>query len=153
MELENIALESVAAFFRFSIFRILSVCVYFIASISIFMYYIILVIAFTCLIVFSCMSLRDWFVSSSSPLSIQLYFPVFLNGFMHFLFKGPHHLCKTVFKVNLLCFDCVRIFRKCCCWLPMLWRCHVDLPHVCVLSYVFSHINHTGPRYSCFSQF
>ena len=49
-------------FCRFSIFRIPSVCVYFIASISIFIYYNILVITFTCLIVFSvCLFLLDIF--------------------------------------------------------------------------------------------
>jgi hypothetical protein len=58
-------LESVVPvlFLRFSISRILSVCIFFIASIFTFRPYIVLFISFTCLILFFYMSLRYLFVS------------------------------------------------------------------------------------------
>ena len=123
-------------FSRFSIFRILSVCVYFISSISIFMYYIILVITFTCLIVFSCMCLRDLFHPKELHLfnCIVLYF---LRDLCISYLKANHHLCKTGFKITFLCFDCVRISRACYSWSTMLWRCRAALPLVFVLSSVF----------------
>ena len=48
---------------RFAILRISSVFIFFIASISTFRSCTVVFISFTCLIVFSCMSLRDLFVS------------------------------------------------------------------------------------------
>jgi hypothetical protein len=45
----------------FSISRVASICVFFIASIFIFRSWTILFIFFTCLVVFSCLYLRDLF--------------------------------------------------------------------------------------------
>ena len=61
------------------------------------------------------------------PLSVRLYSSVFIKGFIHFLFKGFHHLYKIVFKVIFLYFDCFRIANACCSWVAILWRCHVSL--------------------------
>jgi hypothetical protein len=142
----------VVHFSRFSIFKIPSVCVYFIASISIFMYYIILVITFTCLIVFSCMCLRDLFPPKDLHLfnCIVLYF---LRDLCISYLKANYHLCKIGFKITFLCFDCVRISRACNSWITMLWRCHAVLPLVYVLSSVFNHITHTDPRCSSCIQY
>jgi hypothetical protein len=48
---------------RFSISRVVSLCDFFIVSISIFRSWIVLFIYFTCLIVFSCISLRELLMS------------------------------------------------------------------------------------------
>ena len=49
---------------RLSISRIPSVCVFFVSSIYIFRFWIVLFIYFTCLMIFSCISLKDLCVSS-----------------------------------------------------------------------------------------
>jgi hypothetical protein len=49
-----------ALFSRFSISRIVSLCDFFIVSISIFISWVILFNSFTCLVVFSCNSLRGF---------------------------------------------------------------------------------------------
>jgi hypothetical protein len=49
---------------RFSNSRVVSLCDFFIVSISIFRSWMVFFIAFTCLVVFSCNSLRDFCVSS-----------------------------------------------------------------------------------------
>ena len=54
MDLENIILAFVFLFSGFFTFKIPSVCVYFIVSNSTFRSYTIVVITFTCFIVFSC---------------------------------------------------------------------------------------------------
>ena len=51
-------------FSRFSIFRVVSLCYFFIVSTSIFRSWMFLFNSFTCLVVFSCNSLRDFCVSS-----------------------------------------------------------------------------------------
>ena len=90
MDLENIILAFVFLFSGFFTFKIPSVCVYFIVSNSNFRSYTIVVITFTCFIVFSCRFLRDLFLSSYRPLPVRLYFPLLLRGFIHFLLKGLH---------------------------------------------------------------
>ena len=52
---------------RFSISRVVSFCGFFIVSISIFKSWIVLFNSFTCLIVFSCISLRDLSASTCLP--------------------------------------------------------------------------------------
>ena len=61
---------------RFSISRIPSVCVFFIASISIFSSWRVLFISFTCLIVFPCISLKDLLITNLKVfiLFIRLHF-------------------------------------------------------------------------------
>jgi hypothetical protein len=59
---------------RFSTSRVVSPCDFFIVSISIFRYCVVLFISFTCLIVFSCNSLRGFCVYS---LRVSSCFPVF----------------------------------------------------------------------------
>jgi hypothetical protein len=49
---------------RFSIFRVVSLCNFFIVSISIFRSWMVLFNSITCLVVFLCNSLRDFCVSS-----------------------------------------------------------------------------------------
>lgn len=49
---------------RFFISRVVSLCDFFIVSISIFRFWMVLFNSFTCLVVFSCNSLREFYVSS-----------------------------------------------------------------------------------------
>ena len=66
---------------RFSNSRVVSLCYFFIVSILIFRSWMVLFISFACLIVFSCNSLRDFYVSSlrtSTFLPFLPVFPVFL---------------------------------------------------------------------------
>lgn len=62
------------------------------ASISIFRFWTVVFISFTCLIVISC---------------------IFLNGSIHFIFKGLYYLQEIGFKVIFLCFCYVSIFSAC----------------------------------------
>jgi hypothetical protein len=82
------------------------VCVFIIASISIFMSWRVLFISFTCLIVF---------------------LPYFLKGFIHFLFKSLYHLFKIGSKIIFLCFDCGRLSGACCRRIARLWCCSISL--------------------------
>ena len=71
------------------------------ASIYIYRFWTVLFIYFTCLVVFSCISLRDLSVSS---LKASIYF-IFLNLFerlIHFLLKANNHL---FFPYGLFIFD------------------------------------------------
>jgi len=62
----------------FSIFRFVSLSDFFIVSIFIFKSWMFLFNSFTCLVVFSCNSLRDFCVSSLRASTVYLYCPVFL---------------------------------------------------------------------------
>ena len=62
---------------RFSISRVASICVFFIAFISIFSAWAVLLVSLACLVVFSCIPLRDLFVSSLKA-STSLCFLIFI---------------------------------------------------------------------------
>ena len=75
---------------RFSISTVASACVSFIVPISIFRSWKILFIFFICSTTFSC--IFKCLLISSLRNSTSLYISVFFQGFIHFLFKGLHHL-------------------------------------------------------------
>jgi hypothetical protein len=62
---------------RFCISRVVCLCDFFIVSISIYRSWMVLFISFTCLIVFSCNSLRDFCVSFLRASSSLPVFPSF----------------------------------------------------------------------------
>jgi hypothetical protein len=77
---------------RFSNSRVVTLCDFFIVSISIFRFWIVLFISFTSLIVFSCNSLRDFlcFLFKGVYLftCVLLYF---FKGFIYVLLRVLHH--------------------------------------------------------------
>ena len=91
---------------------------------------VILFISFTCLVVFSCMSLKDLFASSVKTSICLIVFSYIFKGLINFFFKGLYPLYKIGFKVIFLCFGCVRISRACCGGRAMLWTCHIALGFV-----------------------
>ena len=102
-------------FLRFSNFRISSIYVFFIASIPPFRSWTVLFISFTCLDVFSCITL--FFSLMSLP--DGMYLSVFL--------KDLYHLYKTGFKILFLCFIFISIFRVCCSRIDVHCWCHIAL--------------------------
>lgn len=50
-----------------------------------------------------------------------IQFMRFFKGNFHFLFKSMHHLYTVIFRVTVLCFSCVGMFRSCCCSIIGLW--------------------------------
>lgn len=103
------------------------------AFISIYRFWTVLFIYFTCLIIFCCISLRDVPVSSFKSIYIFYFKLNFFEGFINFLLKSIKHLEKGGFKVMLLYFCCIRISMACCSGIAVLWRFHVALALVWVL--------------------
>lgn len=89
---------------RFSISRVSILCDFFIVSISIFKSWTVLFNSFTCLIVFSCISLRDFCVSSLWASTCLPVFCIFLRELLMFSFKVLHHLHKMGFLGQNLAF-------------------------------------------------
>lgn len=89
----------------FSISKVPSVFLFFTVSMSSFRSFTVLLILLTGLIVFSCITLRDLFVS---PLRICtcfiLFFCFFLRDCFIFVFKDLYHINKIGFMVIFLCF-------------------------------------------------
>jgi hypothetical protein len=104
---------------RFSIFQIPSVCVLFVACTSIFSSCTLSFIVFSYLIISSCISLWDLFISFKSLNLFESIFWYLFKVFIHFLFKGHYHLYKIGCMVIFLCFGCVRISRACCSWVAV----------------------------------
>jgi hypothetical protein len=75
-------------FSRVSISRIVSLCDFFIVSIFIFRSWVVLFNSYTCLVVFSCISLRDLCVSS---LRVSTCLPVFSCISLKELFMSLYH--------------------------------------------------------------
>jgi hypothetical protein len=95
---------------RFSNSRVVSFCDFFIVSISIFRFWMVLFISFTGLIVFSCNSLRDFCASS---LKASSYLPVFScisirELFMPFL-KSSIIIMRSDFRSES-CFSSVMVY-------------------------------------------
>jgi len=84
---------------RFSISKVVSLCVFFIISISIFRSWMVLFNSFTCLVVFSCNSLRDFCVSSlrASTYLLVLSCISLRELFMSFL-KSSNIIMRCDFK-------------------------------------------------------
>ena len=79
-------------FARFSIIRVVSLCDFFIVYISIFRSWMVLFISFTCLIVFSYNSLRDFFCFFFK--GVYLFFCVlvyFFKGVIYVLLEVLYH--------------------------------------------------------------
>jgi hypothetical protein len=74
---------------RFSISRVVSLCYFFIVSISIFRSWIVLFSSLTCLVVFSCNSLRDF--CASSLRSSTCLPPFSCNFYVLLKFLYHHH--------------------------------------------------------------
>jgi hypothetical protein len=72
---------------RFSISSVISLCDFFIASISIFRSWMVLFTFFTCLIVFSCNSSRDFCVSSLRSYLFTCDLLYFFKGIIYVLLK------------------------------------------------------------------
>lgn len=65
----------------------------------------------------------------------------FVKGFLHFLFKRLNHCHKIRFKVILLHFRWVMVFRACCHSKAGLWCCHITQAFVdYVLMLVLCHL-------------
>lgn len=82
---------------RFFISMFAFFCVFFKVSIFILRYWTVLCISFTCLVVFSCISLH--LIVSSLNASVSLYFP---NRFIYLLFKCLCHFHKMRIKITVL---------------------------------------------------
>jgi hypothetical protein len=100
---------------RCSIFRVVSLCDFFIVSISIFRCWMVLFNSFTCSVVFSCDSLREFCVFS---LKASTYLVVFScislrELFMSFL-KSSIIIMRSDFYIQILIFWCDGISRVCC---------------------------------------
>jgi hypothetical protein len=99
---------------RFPHSRVVSFCDFFIVSISIFRSWMVLFISFTCLVVFSCNSLRNFCVSL---LRVSTCLPVFsyisLRELFMSLLKSSIIIMRCGFKSALL-FLCVGRFSACC---------------------------------------
>jgi hypothetical protein len=92
---------------RFSIFRVVSLCDFFIVYSFIFRYSMVLFNSFTCLVVFSCSSLRDFYVSSlrSSTCLLAFSYISLMELFMLFI-KTSIIIMRCDFKTES-CFSCV----------------------------------------------
>ena len=93
---------------RFSYFRSVSICDFYIVSISIFRFWIVLFISFTSLIVFSCNSLREFFCYLFMGFSISLK-----KLFISFL-KSSIMITRCDFKSGLAILVCWGI--QCSLW-------------------------------------
>ena len=93
-------------FTRFFISRISSVCVFFIASITTFRFYTVLFNSFTCLIVFSFISLRDLFVSSLKTSACLI---VFYCISLRYLFISSLKAFIIFIRLDLRSFSCASV--------------------------------------------
>jgi hypothetical protein len=80
---------------RFSHSRVVSLCDFFIVSISIFRSWMVLFLSFACLIVFSCNSLRDFCVSSLWAFTCVLLY--FFKGVIYVLLNVLYHHHEKLF--------------------------------------------------------
>jgi hypothetical protein len=106
-------------FSRFCISRFASICVFFITSIYISRSWTILFVFFTCLIVFSYISWRDFFPLRVSTCLIM--FSCTYKEFIYILFKVLCYLRKMRFKVIVLLFRCVKLSET-EAWHAILWE-------------------------------
>jgi hypothetical protein len=84
---------------RFSICRIVSLCDFFIVSLCIFRSWMVLFNSLTCLVVFSCNSLRSFCVSSLTVLHVYLCSPVFfLRDLLMSFLKSSIIIMRCDFK-------------------------------------------------------
>jgi len=74
---------------RFSVYRVVSLCDFFIISIFTFRSWMVLFNSFTCLVIFSCNSLRDFCVSSLKASTCVLLY--FFKGVIYVLKVLSHH--------------------------------------------------------------
>lgn len=131
---------------RFSISSIPSVSVFFMVSISSFRSCTVLFISYTCLIVFSCIYLRELFVSSLRVFTYMTVVPCIFKMIYQFPLSRPLSSLWDWTEGYFLVLHCVRISRPFWSWVVVLWRCHIVL-HFCefFLSRAFSHLGRFSP--------
>jgi hypothetical protein len=103
-------LASPDLFPRFSNSRVVSLCYFFIVSLYIFKSWVAFFISFTCLIVFSCNSLRDFCVSSLRASScLPVFFCISLRELLMAFIKSSIIIMRSDFRSES-CFSSVMVY-------------------------------------------
>jgi hypothetical protein len=135
-------------FSKFSISRVVSLCDFFIVYISIFRSWMVLFNFFTCLVLFSCNSSRDFCVSSLRASSYVLLF--FLKRVIYVL-KFSIIIMRCDFKSESCFSGVLGVSRAHCGGRTGFWWCQVALVSVSYVPALAScHLVISGVSWSCY---